>query len=64
VHTEPVPLQTCRLQILTEETLFLAALHITVRQNQKVRIFLDEVLDSKDLCDSPAPVTNVGILGI
>jgi hypothetical protein len=51
-----------RLQILTGETLFLAALHVTVRQNPKERRTFDEVLDSKDLCDSTVPVTNVGVL--
>jgi hypothetical protein len=53
-----------RLQTLTGETLFLAALHFTVRQNPKERRTFDEILDSKDLCDSFVAVTNVGVLGI
>jgi hypothetical protein len=56
--------QVAHLQTLTGETLFLAALLVAVRQNQKVRRPLGEILDSKDLCDSPVPVTDVRVLGI
>jgi hypothetical protein len=56
--------RSAHVQTLTGETLFLTALHVTVRQNQKERRTLDEILDSKDLCDSPAPVTDVRVLGI
>ena len=52
------------LQILTGEILFLAALPVTVHQNETERRTLREILDSEDLCDSSVPVTDVGILGI
>jgi hypothetical protein len=55
----PAPLQT-----LTGETLFLAAQPATVHQNEIERRTLYEILDSKDLCDSPVRFADVGILGI
>ena len=57
-------MQVAHLQTLTGETLFLAALPATVHQNELERRTLREILDSKDLCDCPVPVTDVGILGI
>jgi hypothetical protein len=62
--TKPIPPRAAHLQTLTGETLFLAALHVTARQNQKEERTLDEILDSKDLCDSSVLVANAGILGI
>ena len=53
-----------RLQILTGEILLLAALPVTVHQNETERKTLHEILDSEDLYDSSVPVTDVGILGI
>jgi hypothetical protein len=62
--TKPIHCRPAHLQTLTGETLFLAALHVTVRQNQKEERTLDEILDSKDLCDSSVLLANAGILGI
>ena len=55
---------SARQQTLTGETLFLAAPPVTVRQNQKERRTLYEILDSKDLCDGSVFITDVRILGI
>jgi hypothetical protein len=52
------------LQKLTAETLFLAALPLTGHQNETERRSLYEILVSKNLRDSPGPVTDVGTLGI
>jgi hypothetical protein len=53
-----------RLQTLTGEIPFLAALRVRVHQNHRERRILYEILGSKDLRDSPVPVTDVRILGI
>ena len=56
--------RSARLQTLTVETLFLAALPLTDHQNERERRALYETLVSKDLCDSPGPVAGNRILGI
>ena len=52
------------LQTLTVETLFLAALPLADRQNERERRTLYETLAAKDLCDLLGPVASNRILGI
>src|SRR5260370_20425190 len=56
--------RSARLQTLTGETLFLAALPLTDHQKETERRTLYEILVSKDLCDRPDPVADNRILGI
>jgi hypothetical protein len=56
--------RTLILQTLTRETLFLAALPVPVHQNDSERRTPYETLGSKDLCDSPGPAADIGVLGI